>query len=168
MKADLEVDVLKMFNEFKELTGYEMDAAVRRALRKAANEIKKKTVENARSDIKTYNNHPDDPYQGDSILDAPRVTKVNDWYDEDELSIEVHVLGSKAEDSQTYRFRFLEKGTKDRYQRQISGKDLKKARYIGRIAPRRYFGRANQETNVEQIYVSEINKAIEKINNGKA
>lgn len=166
-KTGLEVDVLEMFNKFKELTGKEMDIAIRKAIRTAAKEIKDKTIQNAESGIKTYDNHPDSPYNGDTILDAPRVSKIEDRYDEDDLSIKVHVMGSRKSDSQTYRFRFLEKGTKDRYQLTYRGKELNKPRYIGRITPRYYFKKANEETNVESIYVRELDKAINKINNGK-
>lgn len=166
-KTDLEVDVLEMFNKFKELTAKEMDRAVKKAITKAAREIRDKTVENAESGIKTYENHPDDGYNGDTILDAPRVSRIEDRYDEDSVSIKVHVMGSRKSDSQTYRFRFLEKGTKDRYQLTYKNQRLKNPRYIGRITPRHYFRRANEETNVESIYVKEIDEAINKINNGR-
>lgn len=166
-KTDLEVDVLEMFNKFKELTAKEMDMAVKKAITKAAREIREKTVQNAESGIKTYNNHPDGPYNGDTILDAPRVSRIEDRYDEDSLSIKVHVMGTRKSDSQTYRFRFLEKGTKDRYQLTYRGKELKKPRYLGSIKPRHYFRKANEETNVESIYVKEIDEAINKINNGR-
>lgn len=162
-RTGLEVDVLEMFNKFKELTAKEMDRAVKKAITKAAREIRDKTIQNAESSIKTYNNHPDDPYNGDSILDAPRVTKIEDRYDEDSVSIKVHVMGSQKSDSQTYRFRFLEKGTKDRKYYTKNGKEKK----IGRIKPRHYFRQANEETNVESIYVKEISEAINKINNGR-
>lgn len=166
MRAGLECNVEELFKNFVELSSIEMVQAVKTGLRKAAVAIKNKTVENARAGIKTYNNHRWDPYQGDSILDAPRVSKIEDRYDED-LYTKVHVMGTSKSDSQTYRFRFLEKGTKDRYQKTYKGKPLTKPRYIGSIKPRHFFKNAVQETNVEQIYLEALDRAIENINNKK-
>ena len=160
-----EVNVSEVFNQFKELTFREMDSAVKRAMRRAAKAIKDQTVSNARAGIKTYNNHPNDPYHGDSILDAPRITKLQDRYD-GELEIKVHVLGSTRDDSQTYRFRFLEAGTKPRYAKTFRGKPLQKSRYLGQITGRRYFDNARRSVDVENIYLETFSKAVENINNG--
>ena len=164
--SGLECDVLEMWNKFSQMTYNQMDRAIKRALLKGAKAIKEQTVSNARADIKTYNNHPNDGYNGDSILDAPRYGKLQDEYDSDEVSLKVHVLGSRKSNSQTYRFRFLEKGTKDRYQKSNKGKALTKPRYLGRISGRRYFGSALGSVNLNAIYEQEITQAVNNINSG--
>jgi len=157
-------DLVEQFNEFKEVAKYEIIDGVKKAMRKAAREIQKQTIENARADIKTYNNHPNGEYEQDSILDAVRVGKLQDNYDEDEMSIKVHVMGNGRENSKTFRFRFLEKGTKERYATEQKGRQLSKPRYLGKITPRRYFGQAKQSVNVLDIYLQEVEKAIDKVN----
>lgn len=165
MASGLETNVTEMWEKFRELTGYEMDKAIKKGLKKAATTIKKKTVENARAGIKTYNNDPNNEYtQADSILDAPRVSKIQDWYDEDSVSIKVHVMGPLHGKSQGYRFRFLEKGTKEREVRVQKGKSLKTPRKIGAIRPRWYFRDAKDSVDVERIFIETIDEAIEKIN----
>lgn len=163
----LENNVLEMWEKFSQMTYSEMDRAIKRALVKGAKAIKEETVSNARAGIKSYNNHPDDGYNGDSILDAPRMTKLEDEYDSDSVSLKVHVLGTRKSNSQTYRFRFLEKGTKPRFQKEIHGKALTKPRYTGQITGRRYFGNALQSVNLDAIYEEEITKAVNNINSGK-
>lgn len=165
MASGLETNVTEMWEKFKELTGYEMDKAIKKGLKKAATTIKKKTVENARAGITSYNNDPNDEYtQADSILDAPRVSKIQDWYDEDSVSIKVHVMGPLHGKSQGYRFRFLEKGTKRRFIRTQKGKSLKTPRKIGAIRPRWYFRDAKNSVDVERIFIETIDEAIDKIN----
>ena len=163
-------DLVEQFNEFKEVAKDEIINGVKKAMRKAAREIQKQTIENARAGIKTYNNHPNGEYEQDSILDAVRVGKLQDNYDEDEMSIKVHVMGNGRENSKTFRFRFLEKGTKERYATTYKGKPLAEARRLGKIPkngpPARYFGRAKQSVNVLDIYLQEVEKAIDKVNEG--
>ena len=163
MAKGLETDLMDAWGKFKELSSTEILKAVKRAMRKAAKEIQKQTVSNARAGIKTYNNHPDGEYENDSILDAVLISKLQDRYDED-LYIKVHVMGNGKPGSKTFRFRFLEKGTKDRYARTYKGKQLNKQRYLGRIQPRRYFVNAVNNVDIESIYIQEIENAVENIN----
>lgn len=164
MAKGLEVNLLDTWNQFKEISSSEIIGAVKRAMRKSARAIQKQTVANARAGIKTYNNHPGGEYENGNILDAVRVTKINDYYDSDRISIKVHVMGDGKPGSKTFRFRFLEKGTKARYASTKKGKQLNKPRYLGRIQPRRYFGQAKSMVDVENIYLEEIEKAIKNIN----
>lgn len=159
-------NLLETWLQFKELSSKEILDAVKRGMRKSARAIQKQTLTNARAGIKTYNNHQptENNYENGNILDAVRVTKINDYYDSDRISIKVHVLGDGKPGSKTFRFRFLEKGTKSRYARTQKGKALNKPRYLGRIQPRRYFKQANAVVDVESIYVKEIEKAIDNIN----
>lgn len=171
MDNGLECNIKAVWEDFKVLTAKEMDMAVKSALRRGAAQIKKETVSNAKAGIKTHNN----PhwYNGqrieynDDITDAVRVGKIEDNYDSDELSIKVHVMGTRNTNSGTYRFRFLEKGTKNRKAKTYKGKPLKKERNLGSIAPRRWFAQANSSVNLDNIYLEAIERAINNINNGK-
>ena len=156
MNSDLEIS----FENFKGDVYREFDKALRRAIRKTAAQIKEGTVSNAKAGIKTYNNHPNDPYNGDSILDAVRISKLEDRYDEDDMYMKVHVMGTKKEDSQTYRFRFLEKGTRNRSYKSKNGVDHN----LGKINAKRYFRNAVNSVNAEQIFQEEVEKAINNIN----
>lgn len=160
---------------FRELTAQEMDKAIKRALKRGATEIKNQTINNAKSGIKTHNNKH---YQNgkeitynDDITDAVRVGRIEDNYDSDaNLSIKVHVMGTRNVGSGTYRFRFLEGGTPKnggtREAKTYKGKQLKKRRNLGSIAPRKYFYNANRDVNLDRIYVEIFEDAINKINNG--
>jgi hypothetical protein len=171
MDNGLECNIKAVWEDFKVLTAKEMDMAVKSALRRGAAQIKKETVSNAKAGIKTHNN----PhwYNGqrieynDDITDAVRVGKIEDNYDSDELSIKVHVMGTRNTNSGTYRFRFLEKGTKNRKAKTYKGRPLKKERNLGSIAPRRWFASANNSVNLDNIYLEAIERAINNINNGK-
>lgn len=167
MAKGLETDFTETWNQFKNLSTKEILDAVKRAMRKSAKAIKEATLQNARAGIKTYNNHPNGKYEQGSILDAVRISKMRDWYD-DELSIKVHVMGDGKENSKTFRFRFLEKGTKERVATTYKGKPLTKTRSLGKIPkdgpPARYFGRAKSSVNVQEIFLKEIQKAIDNIN----
>ena len=164
MRNGLETEnLVDVFERFKQLTFKEMDGAMKRALRKSAQAIRKQTIANTKAGILTRNNHPGGEYEQGNIWDAVRVSKLIDKYDEVQ-SIKVHVMGNGQPHSKTFRYRFLEKGTKDRYAKTIKGKQLAKPRYLGRITPRRYFRAANSSVNIEPIYMNEINKAVEKVN----
>ena len=156
-------DLNVVFYEFKKEVYTEVDKALRRAIRKTATQIKDRTIENAKAGIKTYNNHQStkDNYEEGNILDAVRVGKMEDRYDEDDLYTKVHVMGDGKPNSKTFRFRFLEKGTRTR-----SYTDKKGAQHnLGMITGRRYFKRARQSVDPMPIFQEEIQKAINNINN---
>jgi len=156
-------DLNVVFNEFKKEVYTEVDKALRRAIRKTATQIKDRTIENAKAGIKTYNNHVStkDNYEEYSILDAVRVGKMEDRYDEDDIYTKVHVMGNGKPNSKTFRFRFLEKGTRTR-----SYTDKKGAQHnLGMITGRRYFKRARQSIDPTPIFEEELQKAINNINN---
>jgi len=160
-------DLNVFFEEFKKEAYTEFDKALRRAIRKTATQIKDRTIENAKAGIKTYNNHAStkDNYEEGNILDAVRIGKMEDRYDEDDLYTKVHVMGDGKPNSKTFRFRFLEKGTRTR-----SYTDKKGAQHnLGRIpkngSPARYFKRARQSIDPTPIFEEELQKAINNINN---
>ena len=176
MTNGFEEDINFVWANFVELTTQEMDRAIKKALKRGATEIKNQTVSNAKNGIKTRNNPH---YQNgkrieynDDITDAVRIGRIEDNYDSDaHLSIKVHVMGTSNVGSGTYRFRFLEGGAPKnggtREAKTYKGKQLKKRRNLGTIAPRKWFRDANQTVDLDRIYVEVFEDAINKINNGK-
>lgn len=146
----------------------EVDKALKKSIRTVAKELQEQTISNARAGIKTYNNHAfnGENYEDENILDAVRITKMQQRYDEDEIYQKVHVMGTGKKNSKTFRFRFLEKGTKERHYTDKKGKD----HYLGRIpkngSPARYFKRAKQQiSDPLPIFEENISKVVQKINN---
>lgn len=174
MKSGWETDIEKVFESFCSLTQKEMTSAVKKALRSGANTLKKQTRQNLSSSLKTRNNkHWYDGKQifyNDEIEDAVRIGKMRNGYgDGEDISVKVHIMGTRNTGSGTYRARFLEKGTKERYARKYKGKPLTKPRKLGRIAPKWFFRAANAqvEPQLQRIYMVAIDKACQKINNTK-
>ena len=172
MKGGLECNIADTFNAFMDLTSSEMNKAVKRALRAGAKELQRQTKANAVSGMKTQNNTA--WYDGkiifynDKVEDAVMISKVDGGF-EDELSQRVHVMGIRKSGSQTYKFRFLEKGTKERYATKWKGNTLKKPRRLGKIDGRWFFKNAQNQVfpNLPSIYLAEIEKTINKLNNTK-
>ena len=177
MTAGLECNIEEVFGKFMDLTAKEMNKAVRSALRAGAKELQKQTKANAKAGIKTTNNTA--YYDGkivtyiDDVVDAVMISKVDGTYGE-ELSQRVHVMGTKKSGSQTYKFRFLEKGTKERYARHYRDsrgqlQNLKKPRYLGRIGGNWYFKNAQSSIlpNLQNIYMKKIDETINKLNSTK-
>lgn len=168
MKQNIQCNAMEVYEKFSSLAKEEMTKAMKSAVRSGAMKLKKETVSIARGGIKTYNNHPGGKYENGNILDAVMVTKMETRANED-ISMKVHVLGNRKTGSKTFRFRFLEGGTKDRYATKYKGAPLKKQRYLGRIAPRRYFGQAKRNIlpAMDSIFIEKINECINKVNNTK-
>ena len=174
MKAGWETNIEQVFNSFCQLTQKEMTSAVRKALRAGAVTLRNQTRQNLTNSLATRGN----PhwYKGkpltynDEIEDAVRITKIDNGYgDGEEMSIRVHIMGTRDSNSGTYRARFLEKGTRERYAKTLKGNALKKKRYLGRIAPKWFFRNANAtvEPQLQRIYMAAIDKACQKINSTK-
>jgi HK97 gp10 family phage protein len=166
MKGGFETNIEEVFSQFAEMTGKEMSKAVKRALNKAAAQLQTQTKSNLSGVLKS-----DTSGHGkfnDKMRDAVRRVGAKGYYDE-ELSAVVHIMGTQTSGSGTYRVRFFEKGTKERYAKTYKGQPLKKPRYLGAIKPAWFFRSANQtiEPQLERIYIEEIDKTIQKINNNK-
>ena len=177
-------DLVGTFEAFKQLTGQEMTKALSSGLRKAAKEIVSITKQTSTAGMMKRNNpHWDDgklQNYVDKIEDAARHGKVwTGWVSggvADDMHVNVSVFGSTAEGHGTYRFRFLEQGTKERYARHYRTKSgerllLKKPRRLGRITPRWWFRNSFQSVvpRVDSIILEQVQKAINRINsaNGK-
>lgn len=163
MNSGFVTDIEKVWEEFTNLTSTQMSRAIKRALNKAAAQLQSQTKSNLSSLIKSDTGH--NGKFSDKLVDAVRRVGANGAYDQ-ELSAVVHIMGSQASTSGTYRARFLERGTNERYAKTYKGQPLRKPRYLGQIRPRWFFRSANQqiEPQLERIYMEEIDKAIQKIN----
>lgn len=168
----------KQFEVYTKAAGEELTRALARGLRKAANEVVNLTKQNAKSGMLKRNN----PhwYDGkmvtynDNIEDAPRHGKVyNGGYGSvaDDMYVNISIFGSTARDSGTFRFRFLDQGTKQRfakYYRTKTGerKLLRKPRNLGLISPRWWFKNAYQSVvpSVDSIILAELEKTANKLN----
>ena len=73
------------------------------------------------------------PKYSDTLIDAVGFTKV------DGASLVVNAMGTGKKGSGTYRTRFFEEGTVDRYQKKRNGIRLKRKKYIGHIKPYKFF-----------------------------
>lgn len=164
--SGFETNIVEVWEEFKDLTKNDMTKAIKRALNKAAAKLQEQTKANLRTMIKS-----DTGGHGkfnDRLSDGVMRRNAGGNYDEDLYAV-VHVMGSQATGSGTYRLRMLEKGTKERYAQRYKGEPLMKPRYTGAIKPMWFFKSANAtiESQLESIYIDEIDNAIEKINSNK-
>lgn len=159
----LETNIEEMWAKFQNLATNEMSRAIKRALNKAAVALKDLTKSNFAS--LDLNQHSTNSKYNDSLEDGIKMVKARGNYDEDFYST-VHIMGNMASGSGTFRLRFFEKGTQDRFQQSIHGKPLQKPRYVGQIKPNWFFKNANQqiESQLDNIYLKEIDKSIEKVN----
>jgi HK97 gp10 family phage protein len=153
----------EMFEKFAEMTSNEMTRAIKRALNRAAAQLQRLTRSNLSSMIKSDTGG--NGKYNDRLSDGVMRRSAKAAYDE-EMSTVVHVMGRQASGSGTFRLRFLEGGTKERYAQTYKGQPLKKPRYLGQIKPMNFFKNANEtiEPQLERIYIEEIDKAIDKIN----
>ena len=138
-----------------------MARAEQSALKKGANVIKKNTKKNLRStgiDI----NRPNDKYN-DKLIDAVRSSKPKDG------AVVAHIMGTQKTGSGTFRLRFFEGGTKERYAKTYNGKPLKKKRRLGKIKAYNFFNSAvdSSQSEIMDAMDAQLTKYIEKAwNNG--
>lgn len=173
--SKFECNIEETFNQFQQLASQDMTRAVKRALAKGAKALQDQAKSNLSSVIKTRGNTH--WYDGkiknfdDKIDDGVRRTKVYENLDED-WETKVHVLGTRASGSGTYRLRFLEAGTKERFAKTARNRKhelirLKTPKRLGRITGRRFFRAAQQQIlpQIQSIYLKEINDSIQRVNN---
>lgn len=111
-------------------------------------------------------NNPNPKYN-DLLSDAIRISRV----DEVDSAIKVHIMGVRSKGSGTFRLRFFENGTKERFQSQLKGKPLKKKRSLGQIPNGKYSffdtSIARSESNAVSAFNETLQKYIERAwNNG--
>ena len=102
------------------------------------------------------------PRYSDTLLDAVGFSKV------DGASLNVNAMGNRKSSSGTYRARFFEAGTKDRYQKTRNGIRLKKKKFIGKIKPTNFFSLAVQAnrgmvaSKMEEVIIPYIKQIFDK------
>lgn len=121
------------------------------ALYKGAEVLKNQTRANFSSALPASNEQG--MKYNDRLIDAIRNSRTEGDF------IIVHVLGTRQSGSGTFRARFFEKGTIDRYQKTYAGVPLKKKKYLGRIKPLRFF--ASAITSTQSQVISTMQNAID-------
>lgn len=102
------------------------------------------------------------PRYSDTLVDAIGFTKV------DGASLNVNAMGTRKSSSGTYRTRFFEAGTKDRYQKTRNGIRLKKKKFIGKIKPTNFFSSTVQAnrgmvaSKMEEVIIPYIKQIFDK------
>lgn len=127
------------------------------ALRKGANVIKTKAQQSLASTGVQYTKR--NPRYSDTLKDAIRTTKIRE-----DNTIGIHILGSKAKTSGTYRLRFFENGTKERFATTYKGQPLKKKRRLGRIKAYKFFESAvtSSQSQAQKAIAEQLTKQIDK------
>ena len=130
----------------------ELPRAEKRALYRAAYFLRDKIRQSLVSSVPKAETHS--PKYSDTLVDAVGFTKV------DGASININAMGSRKKGSGTYRTRFFENDTKDRYQKTYRGIKLKKKRFLGHITGTHFFSNAvsqneSQAVNLMRDVISE-------------
>ena len=122
----------------------ELPKAERRALYRAAYFLRDKIRQSLTSSLPKATNR--NPKYSDTLIDAVGFTKV------DGASLNINAMGNRKSTSGTYRTRFFENDTRDRYQKSYKGQKLKKKRFLGHITGTHFFSNAveaNQPAAIE-------------------
>lgn len=133
----------------------ELPRAEKRALYRAAYFLRDKIRQSLVSSVPKAETHS--PKYSDTLVDAVGFTKV------DGASLNINAMGSRKKGSGTYRTRFFENDTKDRYQKTYRGIKLKKKRFLGHITGTHFFSNAvsqneSQAVNLMRDVISEYVK----------
>lgn len=122
----------------------ELPRAEKRALYRAAYYLRDKIRQSLSSRLPRATEH--NPKYNDTLIDAVGFSKV------DGASININAMGNRHPKSGTYRARFFENDTRDRYQKTYRGQKLKKKRYLGHITGNHFFSsavEANQNAAID-------------------
>lgn len=125
----------------------ELPRAERRALYRAAYFFRDKIRQSLSSAIPkaTQSN----PKYNDTLVDAVGFTKV------DGASLNINAMGNRKKGSGTFRARFFEAGTKDRYQKTRNGVKLQKKKYTGKISATWFFHKAVNANEAQAVKLME-------------
>lgn len=122
----------------------QLPRAEKRALYRAAYFLRDKIRQSLTSSLPKATNR--NPKYSDTLIDAIGFTKV------DGASLNINAMGNRKKTSGTYRTRFFENDTRDRYQKSYKGQKLKKKRFLGHITGTHFFRNAveaNQPAAIE-------------------
>lgn len=121
----------------------ELPRAEKRALYHAAYFLRDKIRQSLISSIPKADSH--NPKYSDTLIDAIGFTKV------DGASLNINAMGNRRKNSGTFRTRFFENDTKDRYQKSYRGIKLKKKRFLGHITGTHFFSNAVSQNESQAI-----------------
>lgn len=155
---NIQVDgVEDLTQKLTEIAPKEIDKAIRKGMRKGLQQHRKQVISNLKTSIPKANKR--NPLYSDRLVDAVKIRAKNDRDSQTGVIIgKIHVMGSQKKGSGTFRTRFFEGGTKDRYQKTYKGRPLRKKRYIGKLDAK-YFFRSGQD-GVQDTVSSEISNAL--------
>lgn len=166
-------DLVRQWNNIEEPFKKEILKARRKGMNKAVTKIKNKTRSLIKSSLpaatKSSTNY------SDTMLEGARVSKFKDSSLVGEAIAGAHIMGIRKKSSGTFRLRFFENGTEKRYvkdherkNRSKGGKHKVKGHTTGRIKGKGFFKSAvdSEIGKAPSIIEEELNKAIEKCNNG--
>lgn len=112
----------------------ELPRAEKRALYHAAYFLRDKIRQSLTSSLPKASVR--NPKYSDTLVDAIGFTKV------DGASLNVNAMGNRRSSSGTYRTRFFENDTRNRYQKTRNGVKLKKKKFLGHITGTHFFSNA--------------------------
>lgn len=161
----IETDALKQFEAFEQLTAKEMKKALTQGLRKASTKVRTAIRKELRKSVNGSNKV--NPKFNDTLEQGVRTTKVKEV--DGNIITHVTISSNNKKGSGSYRLKFFDKGTNERYAKTWKGKPLKKKRRLGRIKTYNFFqnGLNSSASDFNQTLETEINKAVDKINNKK-
>ena len=165
------IDLVAQWGESNERFKKEILKARKRGMNKAVMKIRNKT----RRLIKSSLNHSTSSKYDDTLADGARVSKYKDSSLVGEAIAGAHIMGIRKKGSGTFRLRFFESDTAKRFvkdherkNRKNGGKHKVKGHTTGRIKGKGFFKSAvdSEISKATSIIEEELNKAIEKCNNG--
>lgn len=145
--------------------------ARKRGMNKAVSKIRNRT----RSLIKSSFKKSTSSKYNDTLAEGARVSKYKESSLVGEAIAGAHIMGIRKKGSGTFRLRFFENGTAkrfvkdhDRKNRKNGGKHKVKGHTTGRIKGKGFFKSAvaSEISKATSIIEQELNKAIDKCNNG--
>ena len=145
--------------------------ARKRGMNKAVSKIRNRTRRLIKSSFKKSTSSK----YNDTLAEGARVSKYKDSSLVGEAIAGAHIMGIRKKGSGTFRLRFFENGTAkrfvkdhDRKNRKNGGKHKVKGHTTGRIKGKGFFKSAvaSEISKATSIIEQELNKAIDKCNNG--
>lgn len=125
----------------------ELPRAEKRALYRAAYFFRDKIRQSLSSSLPKATQP--NPKYSDTLVDAVGFTKV------DGASLNINAMGNRKKSSGTFRTRFFETGTKNRYQKTRHGIKLQKKKFIGKIKGTFFFHRAVAANETQAVKIME-------------
>lgn len=166
-------DLVSQWDKVDERFKKEVVKARKRGMNKAVMKIRNTARKLIKSSLPASKNK--NPKYSDTLLDGARVSKYKDSSLVGEAIAGAHIMGVRKSGSGTFRLRFFESDTDRRFIKDHEQKNRKnggthkvKGHFTGRIKGKRFFKSAvdTEISKASSIIEQELNKAIEKCNNG--